>query len=357
MCPSSLPQFQDWGHILAMRFSPSALIVALLLSGAVAQDCRRTVVLPLTPNLVAGDYEATLNGQPIGLGHLSQIHSARAVVLVRSGLIAESSWNKNNKWRREALRRAFATHIPADTSIAFGVFDQVVQFSSFSSDPEEIRSNFERVSRVNVSGNPNLDDYAGLDAALQYLEYPVLPKSVAVGTRPELKIRPTEMRTKLTRPGDFIVLVVNSMGGYGISQSAEAEMKARFLQDGVAVWIYIAGDLNQDNEEQNSFIRLASATGGGTILLPSFDNEKSVGEQSEQYDYLNAFRVASGYTAEVVFPVDTKPKLGGWVIKLTDAAFIRSTGKLSKRLPLLADLLLCTTTKKGEPLFATTPEQ
>ncbi len=337
----------------ASRVLACCFVVAVLLSSGTAQECKRTIVLPATSGLLLTDYEATLNGQPVSLTHLSRIHNVRAVVLVRSGLIAESSWNKGNKWRKEALRRAFATRIPADTSIAFGVFDQVIQFSNFSSDPEEIRSNFERVSTARVSGDPNLDDYAGLDAALQYLEYPVRPNSIANDARPELKVRPPEMRNKLTQPGDFIVLVVNSTAGYGISQRAEAEMKARFLQDGVAVWVFIAGDLNQDNEEQNSLIRLASATGGGVLLIPPLENEKIVTEWTSASNYLLVFRTVSGYTVEVEFPLDAKPKIGGWRVRLTDSAYVRLTGSQSKRIPLQTDLLHCATTQAGEPLFAT----
>jgi len=226
---------------IGRHFRWAAFLLSIVLQMAsglccslLGQVCERRVVISYADMLNVEDLEATLGKQPVLITDVKPVRTKRILVLVKAS--DARTFPKDFRKLIEQVGR-FTHGFPAGSQVAFGVFLHDMEFSSFTSDRHEQRSNLDRLAARAQSGALGKgsiveDVYMALWQGLDYLEYPVQVQRFAA--TPSLRQRPPDLPLNSAGPGDILVVITRS-----VWRSPAAETCARrFGFPKGAVFIY-----------------------------------------------------------------------------------------------------------------------
>jgi hypothetical protein len=320
---------------------------------ASAQECERTLaagflfadVPPKAPQLRVESLVATVKHQSLKITRLEPIQKRRILVLDTTG----------SKDVISELAGAFTEEIPPNTSVAYGVIiDRLELSGSFNSNPQELRLQLDRLVTKAESGprTPHADAYGAVIAALDFIEYPVVPTTPSPGSPPALRQRPLNFPRNGARPGDVIILVVDPLALAKIWPDTADTLVARFANDGVRLFTVFA-NVNPDRDVNNGgdagldyWMQFSHRTGGDAHILYTIGTRPDPVWQSERYLWLNSY--GWGYAVTVEVPA-TIPNGARWSVRINDGNNLLREDAHGFSYP---DLPLCGDTKKGIPMIA-----
>jgi hypothetical protein len=322
-----------------MRCIAAFLITTVLAVSAFGQSCERTLTLGVAPPFGlplshdAQDYEATLGHERISVVKVQPFKKARTLILLPADY--DHITKDKGDFDRLVGWLSGITALPGNASVAYGLYAQKMIFSDhFTSDPQELRSSLEELVKNAKTGS----------LGANYVTYDRLVEAVGYFGQPQ--------------PGDSVILLSNYAGEYTGDYSRPvtrySDVVARFLQAGIRLFVIIPPFGSISSIYSDTTLNMAQGTGGYVSTVADWHRADKKREAKTFYSEMGLMLNFNGlgYLVTVAVPQDARGG-GYWNLTLNAAARSR-IGFSPKKKMLFAypNLLLCGTSKNGDPMIA-----